>query len=110
MRKHIWTTLLGLVVLPGLAFADEWKDESGHGKRGSFRGWGERHGEPPDWARGKGVWDGHFKHGRLPAYEYRVYPAPDGYYPQYAPPCPTLPDGCVIGMIARIGPKVTASA
>jgi hypothetical protein len=28
-------------------------------------------GEPPDWARGKGVWDGHFKHGEKRFKEYR---------------------------------------
>jgi hypothetical protein len=50
-----------LVAAP--AQADWWKDESGKG-RGGPPGWAGRGGEPPEWARGKGVWDGHFKRGR----------------------------------------------
>ena len=55
-------SLAAVVALCARAEADPWKDESGHG-RGGPPPWAGRGGEPPDWARGKGVWDGHFKHG-----------------------------------------------
>ena len=47
---------LTLLVAP--VQADPWKDESGKGRL-------QRHsqGETPWWERGKGYWDGHFKHG-----------------------------------------------
>jgi hypothetical protein len=86
MRKHIWTTLLGLAFLPGLALADEWKDESGHGKHRHDKRWGEHFGEPPAWERGKGYWDGHFRHPHPPAYGPGRFVPPSGYYPQYPPP------------------------
>ncbi|MFH5804426.1 hypothetical protein, partial [Alienimonas sp. DA493] len=67
-------SLAGLLAFAGPAQADDWKDESGHGRRG-FVGpppWAGRDGGPPPgagrggetpaWARGRGYWDGHFKH------------------------------------------------
>lgn len=94
MNKRIFAALLTVTLLPGLAFADWWKDESGQG-RGGPPPWAGRAGEPPDWARGKGVWDGHFKHGGPPAYR-QGYTPPirrdhQGYHPQYAPPVPYAP-------------------
>jgi hypothetical protein len=49
----------GMALLGIPAQADPWKDESGKGRLK-----GHRQGETPSWARGKGYWDGHFKHGR----------------------------------------------
>ncbi|HEY8503295.1 MAG TPA: hypothetical protein VIL46_01855 [Gemmataceae bacterium] len=112
MRRILWTAALaGLLAAGGQAWADPWKDESGHGKRGkgpppwAGRGWetpppwAGRGGEPPDWARGRGVWDGHFKHGRghfkhghghdgwedqhgFPPPGGYGFPGGQGYYPQ----------------------------
>ncbi|QDV35608.1 hypothetical protein [Tautonia plasticadhaerens] len=80
MRLAILIGALAVVLSAGgQAGADDWKDESGKG-RGFFPGggwggpppWAGRgggpppwagHGETPGWARGKGYWDGHFKHG-----------------------------------------------
>jgi hypothetical protein len=64
-RKVIFgfATLVICLSIGTTALADPWKDESGHGKGRGHYGW-RGHGEPPDWARGKGVWDGHYKHGR----------------------------------------------
>lgn len=49
----------GSFCLPvGAVKADGWKDESGKGFSRGHLG-----GETPAWARGKGYWDGHYKHG-----------------------------------------------
>lgn len=63
IRTLVYSTAAaaGVLLISASAYADPWKDESGHG-RGGPPPWAGRGGEPPDWARGKGVWDGHFKH------------------------------------------------
>lgn len=62
-RIATFAAFAGFLILCSSANADWWKDESGQG-RGGPAPWRARGGEPPDWARGKGVWDGHLKHGR----------------------------------------------
>ena len=86
-----------ILVLATSLQADPWKDESGHGRRGPPPWAGK--GEPPDWARGKGVWDGHGKHrgGHPPGHwkhrrnEFRPQafvpaPPPDQYDPRFVDP------------------------
>lgn len=94
MNMRFWMTLFTITVLPGLAFADDWKDESGKG-RGGPPPWAGKGGEPPDWARGKGVWDGHFKRGGPPVYAPDMLRPPiwsdHRFYPQDAPPVPYAP-------------------
>lgn len=99
MEKRIFAALACIAMVPGIAFADGWKDESGHG-RGGTQQWNRRGGEPPDWARGRGVWDGHFKHGGHPEfrqpYIQRPYIQPpacfnqfnQAFVPQYLPGVP----------------------
>lgn len=81
MRQSVSIAIALLLIGPGLASADPWKDESGKG-RGGPPGWArgeggpppwaaarglrdgrfrDRGGETPDWARGRGYWDGHFR-------------------------------------------------
>ena len=62
MHKLIlgFTVIIALAVTSNTVCADNWKNESG-------QGWGPRGGETPGWARGRGYWDGHFKHQRFPA-------------------------------------------
>src|SRR5688572_15937872 len=68
-RRTLLAGAAALLIGSG-AWADPWKDESGHGRWGP--GWGQFkqewrgdfEGETPWWARGKGYWDGHFKHYR----------------------------------------------
>ena len=55
-------SLIAVLTFGAAAQADPWKDESGKGRGGPP--WARQGGGPPDWARGKGVWDGHFKHGK----------------------------------------------
>ncbi|MHB8951525.1 MAG: hypothetical protein ACYC4U_00950 [Pirellulaceae bacterium] len=79
-RKVIfWLVMLVACFSMGtIARADRWKDESGHGKgRGHDRDeWREHSRETPDWGRGRGYQDGHFKHG----YSSDRYRGHDGYY------------------------------
>ncbi|QDV39287.1 hypothetical protein [Tautonia plasticadhaerens] len=91
MRTILLAGLLALCGTVATARADDWKDESGTG-RGFFPGgpppWAG-HGEPPDWARGRGVWDGHFKHhgGIPPGQAKKLFRPGHGYggYPPYPP-------------------------
>jgi hypothetical protein len=90
MRTTLASMLITIAIVPTVAFADPWKDESGHGRG---RGKGAWHGETPGWARGRGYWDGHFRyapppppyHGAWygdawryapPPVEYRLYAVP----------------------------------
>ena len=67
MTTKLFAAVFVALCCVGTAGADPWKDESGHGKRKHY---GDKHkkewkeGETPWWQRGKGYWDGHFKHGR----------------------------------------------
>lgn len=61
MFSKIGAAILGLLLLPGIVLADPWKDESGKRGKGHEK---HDHGETPGWARGRGYWDGHFKHDR----------------------------------------------
>src|SRR3712207_6708122 len=82
-RVLLTTVVAGVLALSAPLRADEWKDESGQGRwgpppwAGKGKGKGHDRGEPPDWARGKGVWDGHLKHGHKHVQEQ--------YYPEYYP-------------------------
>ena len=60
--------------------ADSWKDESGNGKA-----WRHSQGETPWWARGKGYWDGHFKHQKRRGWALHCQPF-NGGYGHYGPP------------------------
>jgi hypothetical protein len=88
--RPIYLTLVGAALLGfGLPTrADDWKDESGHGRGGGpppwagqgggpppWAGQGGRGGETPWWERGQGYWDGHFRHGRGP----EGFPGPGSY-------------------------------
>lgn len=80
-------TMLAALLLPTIALANEWKDESSKG----WKGWS---GETPGWARGRGYWDGHYLpppppavwpvpapryYFRPPVIEYRYAPPPFGW-------------------------------
>ncbi len=92
MKTTFLTCLLAVVAGTQLAWADPWKDESGHGKWKFKQGWVQHYGEPPPWLRGKGYWDGHFKHGPPPhAWGFQGQYQGHGFSgyvwaPQYAPP------------------------
>ena len=88
MRTHFWMILLGVAILPGTGRADDWKDESGHGRGRFDRGWGQHFGEPPAWERGRGYWDGHFRHPDPHPRRYFIDPwqRPRNFQYQYAPP------------------------
>ena len=61
MRRPITITLLAVMLVPGIAWADDddWEDEGDNGwNRWEGNGWS---GETPDWARGRGYWDGHYR-------------------------------------------------
>lgn len=64
MKTRLAVLLCAALLAPAVAFADPWKDESGH-----VRGRGGWYGETPGRARGRGYWDGHFRHAPPP----RVY-------------------------------------
>ena len=91
MIVRLHCALLAVAILPGTLLADPWKDESGHGRRGPPH-WSQRGGEPPDWARGRGAWDGHYKHGGHPEYRQQWIEPPaypyHGGVPHYAPGVP----------------------
>jgi hypothetical protein len=75
MTCLIKATVLALL-LPAMVLADSWKDESGKGRKGwdddDRRGW---YDETPDWARGRGYWDGYY-----------LLPRPDLRWQSYYPP------------------------
>lgn len=82
MRYRLLAGLLA-VLLPGLAWADPWKNESGHGW-GRGKGRCEPQGKRSFWPWGKGHGDGH---GRRPSYApIQTYEGPVG--PVVAPPHP----------------------
>ena len=67
MKTKLFAAIAIMFGFVATAAADPWKDESGHGKwkhhkHEHKREW--REGETPWYQRGKGYWDGHFKHGR----------------------------------------------
>lgn len=74
MKLMFSALLVSALALPQLASADPWKDESGHGRWNG--GW---YGETPGWARGRGYWDGHYKHHKH-APPPRVYYGPPVVY------------------------------
>ena len=75
MRIAGGALLLFLTVLSGAVLADPWKDESGHGR------WrGARRGETPGWMRGRGYWDGHFKHRGPPRRHFGHFAPPPFAY------------------------------
>ena len=107
MVTKIFAALAVALCSVSIAAADPWKDESGHGKQKHHK---HKHkhdrqwpgDETPWWERGKGYWDGHFKHDhgdappwsdrwdrfdddydrprvRVRVYEYE-YPEPRYYY------------------------------
>ena len=90
VMKQFLLALLCIAISPGALLADPWKNESGHGRGGPLP-WAGRGGEPPDWARGRGVWDGHYKHGP-PVVRHDLYPPPvcmdQRFFPQYVPAVP----------------------
>ena len=81
METRVFVAVACIALAPGFAFADWWKDESGHGRGGAPQ-WSRRGGEPPDWARGRGVWDGHLKHGGHPEFR-QPFVQPSHCYSQF---------------------------
>jgi hypothetical protein len=78
--KWLMGLTLAALLLPTAAVADEWKDESGKGRKG----WEDRkdwNGETPGWARGRGYWDGHYP----PPYPPPAWGPPGRWY---GPPAP----------------------
>ncbi len=68
LSKKAWTGVLGLAIVPSLAFADPWKDESRRRREHYPPGWGQRYHEPPRGSYWRYEW---------PGYE----PMPPPYYP-----------------------------
>lgn len=86
-----FAVMIGPLLAVSPASGDPWKDESGKGRH--WKGWQEDWGETPWWGRGKGYWDGHFKHGYggPPVYRswsYDYVPIRPYYHHYYAPPPP----------------------
>lgn len=58
--KWLFGTTLAVALLPSITVGDDWKDESGKGRWGWDGDRWEWNGETPDWARGRGYWDGRY--------------------------------------------------
>jgi hypothetical protein len=88
MKTYLLSGVLTALVMPQLAFADPWKDESGHGWKLRL-GRVQIHVELPPRVRGPGPWNGGYYYipPPPPAWGYQRYYGPDyGWPPGYVPP------------------------
>lgn len=85
LRNITFIAILCPLLAASPASADDWKDESGHGREWKDWNGGDR-GETPGWERGKGYWDGHSKRGYQGAPPFVQAPPPQPGF--YSPPPP----------------------